>query len=171
MTLCVASVLAAPAILADIINQESFKTHLRWNLSVPKDQFFVVKKDQAIQLETVNLELFETLAGEIATLKKNSQYVENISYSKESFPAKPATITVKLKDPSVELFSFYRDADKKYILDFWINADLVSDKPVAFTKPLDVPKARPLKAVKAPTEAPKIVMITFLLVSLRFITF
>ena len=124
MTLIAASVFAATSVLADIINQESFKTHLRWNLLVPREQLFVVKRDQTLFIETVNLDLFEKIAGELAVIKTNGQYIEGIGYSKENFPARPATITVKLSDPSVELFSFYRDADKKYILDFWINTDL-----------------------------------------------
>lgn len=151
-TLCVASALAATSVLADIIDQENLKTHLRWNLVVPRDQFYIVKRDQTLYIETVNLEMFENLSGEMARLKTNGQYVESISYSKDNFPAKPATISVKLKDPSVELFSFYRDADKKYILDFWINADLVTEKSAAFKKPLDVPPVqdKPAMTVKKP---------------------
>jgi outer membrane protein assembly factor BamD (BamD/ComL family) len=138
-TLCVASVFAVTSVLADIINQENLKTHLRWNLAVPRDQFFVVKRDQTLFIETVNLDLFDALVGELARITPDSQYVDTISSSKDNFPAKPATISVKLKDPTVELFSFYRDADKKYILDFWINTDLVSEKAVALKKPLPVP--------------------------------
>lgn len=139
MTLFAASGFFASPALAEIFNQETFKTHLRWNLLVPRDQFYIVKKENLLQIETVNLELFETLAGELARIKANSQYVESISYSKDNFPARPATVIVKLKDPSVELFSFYRDADKKYILDFWINTDLISEKTAALKKPLPLP--------------------------------
>jgi hypothetical protein len=138
-TLYVASTLLAASVLADVIDQENLKTHLRWNLIVPRDQFFIVKRGQTLFIETVNLEMFETLAGEMTKLKTNGQYVDSISYSKDNFPAKPATIAVKLKDPSVELFSFYRDADKKYILDFWINSDLVAEKTPTLKKPLAVP--------------------------------
>src|SRR3954468_9027172 len=103
-TLFVASMLAAYSSLADVINQENFKTHLRWNLVVPRDQVVIVKRDQTLNLETLNLQLFETVSNEVAKLKLNNQYVESVSYSKENFPARPATVFVKLKDPSVELF-------------------------------------------------------------------
>lgn len=139
MTLYVATALNAFSAIADIINQENLKTHLRWNLVVPRDQFSIVKRGQTLYIETVNLEMFEKLAGEIAKIQTNGQYVDKIEYSKENFPAKPATISVKLKDPSVELFSFYRDADKKYILDFWINSDLISEKIPTVKKPLALP--------------------------------
>lgn len=156
MTLLVASVLAGTSALAEIINQESLKTHLRWNVTVPRDQFFITKKDQTLLLETVNLQLFEALAGDMARLDLNGQYIESISYSKENYPAKPATVIVKLKDPSVELFSFYRDADKKFILDFWINGDVAGDKPLNLQKPLPLPVEKVVnKAPKAVT--PKVV--------------
>ena len=149
MTVFVASIFTAAPALADIFNQETLKTHLRWNLMVPRDQFFINKKDGVLNIETVNLESFHVLAGEIARINANDQYIESVAYSKDNFPAKPATIIVKLKNPSVELFSFYRDADKKYILDFWINADLVSEKAAGFKKPLPLPTAAQ-EAVFAP---------------------
>ena len=151
------SVLTASLAIADIINQENLKTHLRWNLTVPRDQFFIVKKDQSLFIETVNLEMFEAMSAELAKMTFNSQYIDRVNYSKENFPAKPATITVRLKDPSVELFSFYRDADKKYILDFWINTDLITEKTAALQKPLPVPveeKKPSLLNKKAATKAP-----------------
>ncbi len=141
MMLLVASVFCVTSALADLINQEDLKTHLRWNLIVPRDQFYIVKRDQTLFIETVNLELFEALSGEIGRLKGNGQYIKEIKFSKENFPAKPASIIVTLKDSAVELFSFYRDADKKYILDFWINTDLAMDKAPIFKKPLPLPSS------------------------------
>jgi TolA-binding protein len=132
-------ILCSASSFGEIYNQETFKTHLRWHLSVPRDQFSINNRDGVLNIETVNLELFEKLSGEISKIGTNPQYVENVTTSKVDFPARPALISVKLKDPSVELFSFYRDADKKYILDFWINSDLVSEKPVLFKKPLPLP--------------------------------
>ncbi len=133
-TFLIASALTATPVLSDVINQETFKTHLRWNLVVPRDQLTVVKRDQTLYIETLNLQLFETLAGDLARMSADNSYIQSISYSKDNFPSRPATVSVKLKDPSVELFSFYRDADRKYILDFWINSDLVSEKGPTMTK-------------------------------------
>ncbi len=151
MTVLIAVLLQSSLSFADIFNQETFKTHLRWNLTVPRDQFYILKKDGVLNIETVNLELFENLSAEIAKIAPSSQYMQKVSYSKDNFPATPATISIKLADPSVELFSFYREADKKYILDFWINSDLVVEKPTTFKKPLALPVAAP-----APVMAKKI---------------
>ncbi len=126
MTLWVASAFIGASALAEVVAQEKLKTHLRWNLRVPRDQFHIVKREQTLFIETVNLELFDELASEVARLPIEKQYVAQISVTKDNFPARPATVAVKLADPSVELFSFYRDTDKKYILDFWINSDAAS---------------------------------------------
>lgn len=147
--------MASTAVLADIINQESLKTHLRWNLTGPRDQFFIVKRNQTLLIETTNLDLYENLSKEMGQLRNNGHYIESIQYSRDDFPAKPATITVKLKDPSVELFSFYRDADKKYILDFWINTDLISDKASALQKPLPLPAEKKVANTKKVPDTPK----------------
>lgn len=161
-TFIIASAWTATSVLADVINQETFKTHLRWNLMVPRDQLTVVKRDQTLYIETLNLQLFETIAGDLARISADSSYIQNVSYSKENFPSRPATVSVKLKDPSVELFSFYRDADKKYILDFWINSDLIAEKspktakfeplpvePVVTKKKVDLPAKNSLLTAKS----------------------
>lgn len=144
--------------LANSFNQEAFKTHLRWNIFAPRDQVFITKKDQTLTIETLNLQLFEKLANDFGKINADQVYVTSIRYSQENFPAKPATITVSLKDQSIELFSFYRDVDRKYILDFWINKDLVTERNAALSKPLPLPapetvkKAEIKKVVAPPSE-------------------
>jgi len=129
------------ASLADTFNQETFKTHLRWNIVAPRDQVFITKKDQTLTIETLNLQLFEKMAFDFGKINADQVYIKDIKYSQENFPAKPASITIALKDQSIELFSFYRDVDRKYILDFWINKDLVSERTAALSKPLPLPVA------------------------------
>ncbi len=138
---------------AEIINQENLKTHLRWNLIVPKEQFHIVKRDQTVFIETVNLEIFQNLSSELSALKLDGQYFGELKISKDEYPSKPLTISVQLSDPSIELFSFYRDIDKKYILDFWINKDLKTDfqknNTLKNSKPLPLPSEK-IKEKKDP---------------------
>jgi hypothetical protein len=152
LTFFFACIICSAPSFGEIFNQEAFKTHLRWHLSVPRDQFTINNKEGTLNIETVNLELFEKLSGEISKIGTNPQYVEKVTTSKVDFPARPATISVKLKDPTVELFSFYRDADRKYILDFWINSDLISEKPIEFKKPLPLPAVQESAPVKKAKE-------------------
>lgn len=136
--LLITALWAAPA-LSDVFSQEQFKTHLRWNLNLPKEQVTISKKDNVVTLETLNLPLYEQMVGEMAKMKRAEGYVENVSYSQEDFPTKPARVVVQLKDTSVELFSFYRDVDRKWIMDFWVNADLLPSKAASNVKPLPLP--------------------------------
>ncbi|MBY0515702.1 MAG: hypothetical protein K2P81_02255, partial [Bacteriovoracaceae bacterium] len=134
---------------SDIFSQENFKTHLRWNLVLSKEQVTISKKDNQVTIETLNLPLYEELTKDVAKIKRAEGYVENVSFSQEDFPNKPAQIVVTLKDTSVELFSFYRDVDKKWILDFWVNADSVPSRAASLQKPLPLPvtekKSAPVK--------------------------
>ncbi|MFZ4713876.1 MAG: tetratricopeptide repeat protein [Bacteriovoracaceae bacterium] len=119
---------------AATFNQEQFKTHLRWNFKVAKEQILLNKNPRQLKIETLDLDLFESLVKEIGSQNLAGEYFKTITYSKQDFPTKPATIEVTLKDEAVELFSFYKDADKKYILDFWVNTDLITAKNAALEK-------------------------------------
>ncbi len=124
---------------SDVFNQESFKTHLRWNLMLPKEQVTISKKDNVVTIETLNLPLFEQIAGEMTKMRRAEGYVENVAFGQEGFPAQPARVVVTLKDASVELFSFYRDVDRKWIMDFWVNADALPSRAASLQKPLPLP--------------------------------
>lgn len=148
-----------PAI-SDTFSQESFKTHLRWNLALPKEQVIIQRQGATVTIDTLNLAIFEQISGEMAKMPQVPGYVDKVAYSQEGFPARPARITVTLKDASVELFSFYRDVEKKWIMDFWQNSD-TSTRPAAsavtpvapvVAKPL---KAKPSKPIPPALQAPK----------------
>jgi len=146
---------------ADIINQESYKTHHRLNIIVPKDQVFVKKEKQQVLIQTLNLSLFEQLSLELKKQSLNQTYFNKASYSQENFPESPATIAIDLKNDSIELFSFYRDPEKKFILDFWANNEIKESSKITEAKPLapeylekEIAKSKPRpipKNLKKPT--------------------
>ena len=143
-----------PSAFSEVFNQESFKTHLRWNLILPKDQVSISKKDNVVVIETLNLPLFEQLAGDMAKMKMATGYIEKVSYSQEGFPTRPARAEVTLKDASVELFSFYRDVDRKWIMDFWVNADSLPSKAASLQKTPALRASAPASAQTPPAKAP-----------------
>jgi tetratricopeptide (TPR) repeat protein len=142
--------------LADIFNQEDLKTHLRWNLAVPRDQVTIVKDSNTVRIETQVLPVFDSMAAEISKASLNTNYITDISYAKDQFPSVPATITVKLNSTAVELFSFFRDADKKYILDFWINSDLLPEK-VVVRKEVKLPLKKEKVQIKKSEDSPNLI--------------
>lgn len=143
---------------SDVFSQESFKTHLRWNLVLPKEQVTIQRKGAVITIDTLNLPLFEKIAGDMAKMQQAPGYIEKVTYSQEGFPATPARVSVTLKNEGIELFSFYRDVEKKWIMDFWINSDSQA-RPLAqnvAAAPLaPVVKARTTKPIPAALKVPK----------------
>jgi tetratricopeptide (TPR) repeat protein len=131
--------LAMPA-QAEVFSQESFKTHLRWNLVLPKEQVVIQKKSNQVILETMDFQLFQKMSTEMLKMKRADGYVEKVTFDQGEYPTKPARAIIDLKNESVELFSFYRDVDKKWILDFWVNADLLPSKAASLQKPLPLPQ-------------------------------
>lgn len=111
---------------ANVFYQEDLKTHLRWNIKVPKEDIFVVKRDKRVFIETQDLNIFNDIQKRLKQSKINEKYFSDLKVSNDNFPKQPASISLALSDSSVELFSFYRENEGKYIVDFWINNDKVS---------------------------------------------
>ena len=113
------SILALPSILLE----EKFNTHLRWNLHVDKKQVLITKTGSGFYIETFQLPLFKRIRTALNSINMGNGYFSRVVFNTDGFPRRPARIKVILKDSQVELFSFYRSQDRKYILDFWNSGD------------------------------------------------
>ncbi len=120
----------APQAAASLITEQSFNTHLRWNIYVPKEQLLITKTGNGFFLETLNLQLFKKIQNSLKKIQLREDYFTNLSSSSKDFPEKAAQIRIDLKDNAVELFSFYRSKDKKYVLDFW-KSDTDDEKKIS----------------------------------------
>ena len=94
---------------------ENFKSHLRWNVLSTKGNFWVKKDNQNLQIRSLDIKFLEQLS---ANLKENlnQKYIKSYSYVKS---AEGDYITIVLQG-NVEIFNFYRDREKKHIVDFWL---------------------------------------------------
>lgn len=137
--------------LSAVFNQENLDTHLRWNLMVPKDAFFVSKDGSKVRLQTNNKDLFLDLSQNLKNLNLDKSYFSKVNVILSDSPQNSNAIEVELKDKTVELFSFYRDADKKHILDFWINTDVEIEKNPKISSVLPLPKKDPVKIDPQPS--------------------
>jgi outer membrane protein assembly factor BamD (BamD/ComL family) len=116
-----------------IVSQENFKTHLRLALQVDKAQVQVDKDNNTLKIKTLDQNLFNEMSEDLSKIQINKNYFTDLSY----IPAKDNgvnEIKVSLKDDSIELFSFYKEKESEYVLDFWINQDLVVTKKAAVQK-------------------------------------
>lgn len=154
-----------------ILTEQKFKTHLRWNFFVDKNELLVTKTGNGFLVETLELSTYEKLKKALGNIQLREDYFSNINFLVDGFPQRPAQIRLTLKGPNVELFSFYRSKEKKYVLDFWKsetddqlpvskielkpNKSKITKKPKSLRKS-SVPKVTPaLQKIKTRTVAKK----------------
>ena len=130
-----------------LVDQEKASTYLRWNFFTGRDQLQFNKKGNKVVIKTLNSDLYKNLRDELASLKVDQSYIVGIKYkesdSEIGSSANAQSIEIELKNDNVEMFSFYREREKKYVVDFWVDGDTVSLNKAAVKKPIDEDKAEP----------------------------
>jgi TolA-binding protein len=112
-----------------IVNQEKATTYLRWNFFTGRDQLQFSKLNNKVLIKTLNSELYRNLKEELSAFKVDPKYVTGVNFKElnnEENAANAMTVEVELKSENVEMFSFYRERDKKYVVDFWMDGESVS---------------------------------------------
>ncbi len=145
ISLIVASVVE---VSASVLVQENQKTHLRWKIESSKDQVNISKKGNSIFIQSLDADFFESFAEDFAKLNLNKKYHDKYIFTKPKVSGSPFKLELNLKNNSIELFSFYESKTKKYVLDFWINQDIVKTKSSALS-------AKPKKIKIAPLNTRK----------------
>ncbi|WP_172867709.1 tetratricopeptide repeat protein [Halobacteriovorax marinus] len=136
---------------AGIIVQEKGSTHLRWNIFAPKDLVQIHKNKDTVQFKTLNTELYIKLEQAIKEIDPDGKYITSIKTVGPSEMSNSSKVEVKLKSENVELFSFYKDRDKKLVVDFWTEESSESAPVANVSKPVAKPvkKAAKKKVVAA----------------------
>ena len=116
-------ILLSERLRASIFKQELEETHLRWNFFVPKETWVVEKKDSSVILKTLNRNIYKKSEQILRKMKINSSYIRNITFLPPSNKENISTIFIKLKNPQIEFFHFYKAKEKKHIIDFWKEAE------------------------------------------------
>ncbi|MBT3585468.1 MAG: tetratricopeptide repeat protein [Halobacteriovoraceae bacterium] len=141
----------AATIASDNFTTEQNQTHLRWNIFSPKNQLVIDKKGNTVTLKTLNTALFDRLRNDLDGIGPDSTYVKSISITKPETATNVAAVKIVLRNKDVELFSFYRDREKKYVLDFWMDEDFSAKNDLHNTKKISQIKG---KKIVAGTAAP-----------------
>ena len=136
---------SSPAVFSSYVTQERQKTFLRWKLSVPKNHLSVKREGRKIGLETTRRDLFAHLKKEIQSLGRDGEYMENIEFDPSGKENGAYSIRIHLRD-NVELFAFYRDREKRHIIDFWKEMENVAIKKE--TKKIKNPRLKPEPTVQ-----------------------
>jgi TolA-binding protein len=138
---------------SQILDTEVASTHLRFNLFSPKEQFVLDKRGNSLYIRTLNVEAFKNLSDELKAKPLPQKYISKVEFEEPKAEMNISTIKLDLASKGVEVFSFYRDRDSKYIIDFWIDEKEAAAAPapvVEAPKPVATPKAVAKKAAPAP---------------------
>ena len=138
-------IVANTAMAQALLDQEKATTYLRWNLFTGRDQLQFSKVGNKVIIKTLNAQVFNSLKDELASVKLDPLYLSHVEF-KENTSAGNAlnamSIEVELKNENVEMFSFYRERDKKYVVDFWTDGDSVSSNKAAVLKTGEKPQEK-----------------------------
>lgn len=142
-------------IFAAVVTQENAQTHLRYKIAVQKDLIVISKKSDEVTIKSLNPETFKTISDELIALKGSDDYIKGIEILPKGEGSSVSILRIKLVNPEVELFTFYKEREKYYVMDFWTDAETIlgKDKKLAETpiqKVNDAPKAKELPVAKTP---------------------
>lgn len=118
------------------------------------EQLIVRKKGNIVEIKTLDVALFEKIAEEFKKSAVNKKYFSDVKAIEPNSESNVPAIQITLAQNSVELFSFYKDREKKKVIDFWIDADSLESKEAAVS-PV-IPKAPVVKKAAVKPAAKKV---------------
>ena len=126
-----------------IAEQLDQNTHLRWKIQADQKQITISKKNNKVRIQTLDPEFFLKFSEAVTKFPRAEKYHQNLDFQQPQSLGAPYILEVSLKDSSVELFNFYKQDRKEYVLDFWVNQDVVKTKKASVS-----PRATPVKIAK-----------------------
>lgn len=117
-------------ICAQFVTQEVAKTHARLSFHGDKNMLVITKNEDEIFIKTLNVKLLQDIQKDLNKLTLHKKYFKTTTFLTPNENENVSTIVIKLVSKDVELFSFYKDRDKKHVLDFWIDAEEVAQEKV-----------------------------------------
>lgn len=133
---------------AGIITEEKGSTHLRWNVFAPKDLVQIQKREDKVFLKTLNTDLYVKLENAIKEIDPDKTYITSVKAIGPTEMSNSSKIEVQLKSKDVELFSFYKDRDKKLVIDFWVEESVAEVAPPKKVVPKKVVAKKVIKEKK-----------------------
>lgn len=143
LTLSIALTVFSAVSFASDIDLEDLSTHLRLTVRSQEEALKVEKGLETVTLKTLSKKLFNDIQASLKDKKLNSRYIKSIDFIGDQYPSKPLTVAINMQNPSIEAFTFFRKADGKHIVDFWINTDLVQEKKSSVKKKNAITKKLP----------------------------
>ncbi|TNF31753.1 MAG: hypothetical protein EP319_01330 [Deltaproteobacteria bacterium] len=146
----IAAMFLSSEIFASVVSQEKAKTHLRYKIAVPKDLIVINKRADEVIIKSLNPEIFKSISDEIIAFSKDPNYVSSVKILPKEEDNAVSSLSIKLASPDVELFTFYKDREKYYVMDFWTDADTILNKDKKVAIEADKAKEAPKKVDALP---------------------
>ena len=126
--------------ISAVINQEVASTYTRLSIDSKKNSIVIEKKGNVVSVKTLNSELFSNIKKELEKISVSKKYIKSIKYLTPNTTNNVSEIQIELKDSKVELFSFYKERERKHIMDFWIEEQNFSDTKLGAIDKADAKK-------------------------------
>lgn len=113
---------------AQVVSPELHKDFLRVKFFLDKKLVNVDKTSSQVSFSTLDADIYRQVKDGLKDFQ-SSKYIKNISYTEPTSGNNVFTISLQLKK-QVEVFSFYKNRDRAYYVDFWRDG-AVSNKQAA----------------------------------------
>lgn len=130
------------------IEIEKNEGFLRTKIFSNKELLTFNKLGQNLTFKTLNAEVYESLKEDFSDLEKNNPYIEKITIIEPKEGNTVFGYEVQLKK-NVEIFSFYKQRENAYYIDFWRDGGEVKEKSAAIAN-VPAQKVSEVKVVKKP---------------------
>lgn len=138
-------------VFASILKQEKSQSHMRWNVFVDKDNLVVKKTGAQVLIQTLDRDTLEKIEADLSKLVLDKKYITSYKVTGPSKTNNVRSIKIELSSSNVEIFTFYRDREKNYIVDFWVDSAGLTDNDTAISKLGN--KQKKSKSIKSKTIA------------------
>lgn len=125
LSLVACSSISKLALAADSILIQNNSTHTRIELFSPKGLWLIQKDSQDnsyVNIKTLDKDLYEKTKKELTEKMIVTKYLSGVEF-KDLDELNSYSIRFKIVDPTIDLFTFYRDAENKYVVDLWKEDD------------------------------------------------
>ena len=110
---------SSPKVWGNFFHREYFETHLRWSIDVSRDEVVVSRERERILIKSLNEKVLDKIEKEIREKGLNTRYFKKGRWERSRDQNNFSFIALELQRSDIELFTFYGEDEKKYIIDFW----------------------------------------------------
>ena len=103
---------------ASLVSLENAKSHFRINLRGDRGQINVTREGDRVILKSLNKDVIDQTFRTLKNSKLDKRFIKQVE-KKVDRRRNVSFLDITLAEPEVEFFSFFRDRERRYVVDFW----------------------------------------------------